>query len=341
MNPTTSDGEPFRFSTDDAPPQERVALLREIVGRIYLRLDPAPIGDGPVRTIVEQHPWAAATLIFCKTNPLAYLRSPELVRDGDGDFRFVARVEGTRYHYAGGGGEETMNPDDAALLFNGAASTIQVPNPASLTAVRIRRSDLAMAVKNLDERPIRRAAGGAASLTLLNGYIATLRSHRPSTDPILAHRVGRHLIDLVALVLGPTEETRQRAAGGATRAARLATIRADVLANLSEFNLSAKTIGRRHGVSDRYIHMLFEETGQTFSRFVEAERLQRAFAMLVDPDNATKRISEIAADVGFAELSTFGHAFRRRFDDTPTGVRARHAAGLPASPPGDAAAPRE
>ena len=33
------------------------------------------------------------------------------------------------------------------------------------------------------------------------------------------------------------------------------------------------------------------------------------------------RIGDLAIHVGFAEHSTFNRAFRRRFGDTPTGVR--------------------
>jgi transcriptional regulator GlxA family with amidase domain len=98
-------------------------------------------------------------------------------------------------------------------------------------------------------------------------------------------------------------------------AARLATIRADVLANLAGARLAAKTVGRRHGVSDRYVHMLFAETGQSFGRFVEEERLKRAFALLTHPTRAVRKIGEIASTVGFPEPSMFSRAFRRRFGD--------------------------
>ena len=107
----------------------------------------------------------------------------------------------------------------------------------------------------------------------------------------------------------------------ALRQARLATIRADVLANQSQPQLSARTIAQRHGVSDRYIHLLFEETGQTFGQFVQEHRLKRAVALLTNPAHDDMRISDIALSVGFVEHSTFNRALRRRFGDTPRGIR--------------------
>jgi len=213
-----------------------------------------------------------------------------------------------------------MTGGDAALFFDGAIGT-SVLGRSRATTMRIPRASLAAAVRGLDDRAIRRVAPGSGPLRLLVDYTRLLRRQGPTSDPALAYRVANHLIDLVALALGPTEETRMRALGGATRAARLATIRADVIANLSQARLSAKIIASRHGVSDRYVHRLFEETGQTFSQFVEEERLKRAFTLLNDPAVADGRIGDIAIHVGFAEHSTFNRAFRRRFGDTPTGIR--------------------
>src|SRR5262249_28916177 len=153
---------------------------------------------------------------------------------------------------------------------------------SEITSIRVGYDTLAPAVRGVEERAIRPIEQSPA-LRLLLDYAVLVRRQKPIVDPVLAHHVSRHLIDLLALAIGPTSETRERASTGALRTARLATIRADVLANLSEARLSAKTVAKRHGVSDRYVHMLFEETGQTFSRFVEEERLQRALGLLTDP----------------------------------------------------------
>jgi transcriptional regulator GlxA family with amidase domain len=177
----------------------------------------------------------------------------------------------------------------------------------------------------LEDRPIRRTRAASGALNLLLAYAELLRQQGPTRDAALAEEVADHLTDLVALALRPTGDAPLPASNGGVRAARLAAIRADVLANLGQIGLSARTIARRHGVTDRYVHMLFEETGQTFGRFVEEERLKRALALLTDPERARQRIGDIACAVGFAEHSSFDRAFRRRFGDTPGGMRRRRA----------------
>jgi AraC-like DNA-binding protein len=311
----------LRFSTDELPPADRVAMLREVIGRIHFDCDIAPLPGVPLRAATERHRWSSVSLVFGETAGFSVSRTPELVANGGGDFRFVVHVEGApSYHLVSNGTAEEMKGGDAALFFDGVIGTSFLGRSRA-TTMRIPRASLAAAVPGLEDRAIRRVAPGSGPLRLLLDYTRLLRQQGPTSDPALAYRVANHLVDLVALALGPTEETRMRASRGATRVARLAAIRADILANLSQARLSAKVIASRHGVSDRYVHLLFEETGQTFNQFVEEERLKHAFKLLNDPAVAGGRIGDIAVQVGFAEHSTFNRAFRRRFGDTPTGVR--------------------
>jgi AraC-like DNA-binding protein len=208
------------------------------------------------------------------------------------------------------------NAGDAMVVFNGTPSTIRLLGQSEIISIRADYDSLAPALRRVEERAINPLASTPA-LRLLLGYAMLLRRQEPIVDPVLARHVSRQLIDLLALAIGPTPETRERASGGALRAARLATIRADVLANLSEARLSAKTLARRHGLSDRYVHKLFEESGQTFGQFVQEERLQRALTHLTDPARMGMPISEIAAQAGFSVPSSFNRAFRRRFGDSP------------------------
>jgi AraC-like DNA-binding protein len=321
MITTDRESAPFRFSTDELPDTDRLAIWREVLGRVHLRMDVMPLGNAPVRSVIEQHSWSCVSLYFSETNAIDASRTKELVGDGNDDFRLLT-VQGARYRFITPRASEDLYDRDAALLFNGAPSTIRYLGPHRVTSIRIRRNALAAALRNLDELPICRVKPESwPLLRLLTEYTELLRRAGPFANATVCHRIAHHLIDLVALVMDPSEETRERTGTAALRGARLATIKADVLANLSQPNLSAKTIAQRHGVSDRYVHLLFEETGQTFGRFVSDERLKRAFEMLTDPATSDMRIGDIACKVGFIEHSTFNRVFRRRFGDTPRAVR--------------------
>jgi AraC-like DNA-binding protein len=70
------------------------------------------------------------------------------------------------------------------------------------------------------------------------------------------------------------------------------------------------------------VQKLFEGTGKSFTEHLAGCRLERAFAMLTDPHHLHLAIIDIAFAVGFGDVSHFNRMFRRRFGETPSGVRA-------------------
>ena len=155
------------------------------------------------------------------------------------------------------------------------------------------------------------------TLALLRGYIGALaRSGLPSAAKA-RELVCSHLIDLVTLVaVDPAVgESRIDCVVAARRAAVLDYIRS----HFSDPNLSGSRLAEKLGISRRYLQRLLETTGKTFTEHINELRLDRAFLLLVTMD-ANKRVSDIAFDVGYSDLTNFYKHFRSRFGDTPKGV---------------------
>jgi AraC-like DNA-binding protein len=322
MQASTEKIEPFRFSTDVIDPKDRVAVWREVLGRVYLRLELNTLDKKQPRAALEAHALGPASLCFSETTAGSAARTRELIQDGNGDFRFLW-VLGGHYQCISEMGIEQVACPDAGLICSDMPRTIVYPNTSSVISLTLRRDILTGAVRGLEGVPFR-SVRNSQPLRLLAGYIKLLHKEGPPRDPALAHKLGQQLADLAAFALDPTLNRAAQNAGS-LKAVRLAAIRADVFANLGQVRLSAKTLAQRHGLSDRYIHRLFEETGQTFGDFVLDERLKRAYQLLTDPAQTGKSVGEIAAEAGFGDLSTFHRTFRRRFGDTP---RAARRAGL-------------
>jgi uncharacterized membrane protein YkvA (DUF1232 family)/AraC-like DNA-binding protein len=103
-------------------------------------------------------------------------------------------------------------------------------------------------------------------------------------------------------------------------AARLKAIKADILENLGD-ELTVTAVALRQGITPRYIQMLFEIEGATFSEYVLGQRLIRAYGMISDPRFAGLNITTVAFASGFGDLSYFNRTFRRRFGTTPSELR--------------------
>jgi AraC-like DNA-binding protein len=151
-------------------------------------------------------------------------------------------------------------------------------------------------------------------------YLGIL-SH-PLTTPGLRYVVVTHINELIAVALCD-------AGGGAAKAnrlsvpeARLKAIKVDILENLSSPELTETAVALRQRMTSRYIRMLFQAEGTTFSKFVLSHRLMRAHRTLSDPLFAGMKIIDIALAVGFSDLSYFDRAFHRQFHATPSEARA-------------------
>ena len=105
------------------------------------------------------------------------------------------------------------------------------------------------------------------------------------------------------------------------RKARRAAILRVIEGRSGDSNLSAIAVARMLGITPRYVHLLLEETGKSFTHHLLARRLQKAALMLRDTRWSYRKIAEIAVEAGFTDLSYFNRAFRRSFGLTPSQMR--------------------
>ena len=98
----------------------------------------------------------------------------------------------------------------------------------------------------------------------------------------------------------------------------------DVARRAADIDLGIASIARMHGLSSRYIQILFEEEGTTFSEYLGLQRLALAHRLLVDTGNDRRKISDVALAAGFGNVSYFNRAFRRLFGATPSEIRSRN-----------------
>ncbi len=182
---------------------------------------------------------------------------------------------------------------------------------------------LAALVPDLEGTMPTRIPRSGDALRLLVSYLGALADATTLASPELCRTVVTHVHDLIALAIGAGRDGTELASGRGLRAARLRATKADILENLASHQLSATAVAKRQGITPRYIHMLFEAEGTTFSQFVVGRRLTLARRLLADPRHDAKTITEVALEAGFGDLSYFNRVFRRHFGMTPSDAR-RH-----------------
>ncbi len=240
---------------------------------------------------------------------------------GEDDLLFCVNVQGSSVAQQRDR-ELTLRDGDAFFATRSVAGfNIIRPTAARFIGCRVPRETMAALLGRLDDTPMSFVPHGTEALSLLVTYATAIADALPLTTPELQRLAVSHMQDLVAATIAATRDGRAIAAGRGIAAARLRAIMVDICSHLGDSNLSIAEIARRHSVTPRYVHRLFENEGLTFSAFVLGQRLARAHRILADPRFADRSVGSVAFDVGFGDLSYFNRTFRRRYAATPTDIR--------------------
>ena len=134
-----------------------------------------------------------------------------------------------------------------------------------------------------------------------------------SPSPVTLLVAGLPLASLVTIWTAPDCAARL--------AAEVMQILAELSAGFANPAFSAHEVGRKLGLTGRYVQELPQETDFSFTVRVLELRLQKARAMLADPRHDRLKVSDIALACGVNDVSHFNHSFRRRFGGSPTQFR--------------------
>lgn len=312
---------PVRFSTRDYPERDRQTAWREAFGRRILNVDIEASADVPFFHEATLWNLPGGALIKGSCCPVWARRTRELMTDGNDDLLFNVNTRG-HMEVSQLGRDAVFAPGEGVLISSSDISVVHSPVAIDFVCLRVPRSRLASHIADIDAALVRRLPGSADAIRLFVDYVDTLSRGPVPASLELQRLVVMHLQDLEVLALGPTRDAAAMSDHRGLRAARLRSIKSDIVENLGRQDLSIAAVAARQGVSPRYIHMLFETEGVTFSEFVLDKRLASAHRMLINALHHDWRVSAIAFAVGFGDLSHFNRSFRRRYGAAPSDVRA-------------------
>jgi AraC-like DNA-binding protein len=319
MTAVDNESQILRISTDDMPERDRLEFVREIYGRTIIKHEIEPIPGGPfyMRGALRQLPGLGIALLA--SSGVHTNRTPAQIENDD----LILNVT-----LAGGrvlrqlGREAVLGEGEAVLSTSAEVGVCDIHSESQWISVRIPFNALAPMVADLHSVFIRPIPASKEPLSLLVSYIGALQKTDAPATPKLQRLIVAHVVELVALTIGARSDAAEFAQGRGLRAARLVRVLQVIEAGILDAGLSAATVAAQLGVTPRYVHLLLEETGRTFSRHVLEKRLVRALELLRDPRLCDRKIAAIPLDVGFTDLPHFNRAFRRHFGETPSDTRA-------------------
>jgi AraC-like DNA-binding protein len=301
----------LHFSTRELPPARRLPALRELFDRaVHLEIDAEP-GHAVEMTMHVAPGLRRAKMLSSLTARVT--RPAQMLADGEDTVCLMMKTGG---HMALAQGRQEGVPQvgDGVLLVYREPAVLQFVDTTYLS-VRVPFGALAT-IANVEAAAARRIPRDTEALSLLRAYVANLPER--IADPLLGRLSAMHVYDLIALAIGATDEGREIASQRGVRAARLEAIKADLIQNAA---LHIDQLAARQSISPRYVQMLFEEAGTTFSDFALERRLDAARSLLTSPRYAAHSITAIALEAGFGDVSHFNRRFKRRYLMTPSDMR--------------------
>ena len=302
------------FRSPDLPDRRWMDWFREEYGRHFYRIEIEPYADTPFKLESSVRNLPDLAIAHGTRSPMRSMNRHSF----DDSISMIVPLAGRAFVSRDGESYE-LNANTGGIGRQETAAAIEIPEGVRLLSIRMQRRLLEPLIKDLGSFHVMR---DSQAMQLLISYIRMIETENTITAPDVQHLVTTHVHDLVALAFGATRDAEWLIEGRGKRAARLATVKQDIVAHLADPDLSVATVAARQALSPRYVHKLFELEGATYSEFVVGQRLARAHRMLVDPRYSGQSIGAIALGVGFGDLSYFNRTFRRRFGATPSEVRA-------------------
>ena len=317
--PTAASSAGLRLSTGDLASTSAIEAWRSHFGHTICQTDIDPLPGEAFRSDVVLRALPGLGVASGECSGARYWRPSSLIVDDD--LIFVVNHRGVDFVDTMGRQTE-VRAGEAVLVTTGATGGIINKGGARFTTIRAPRNAIESALPDLHAAMVKAISADNRALRLLLNYISVLEDDDVFGDEAFQSRVVRNVHDLIVLALGPTRDAMQTSRHRGAAAARLRAIKADIRDRIFDGIIQPDKLAGRHGITPRYLQMLFEQDGATLSEFVLMERLTAAHRLLRDPSRDHEKIVDIAFSVGFGDVSYFNRVFRRRFGKTPSELRA-------------------
>lgn len=227
---------------------------------------------------------------------------------------FILLNESGCSRMAQGGREVFLRPGELTVLRAEERFDIEFPAPNRCLVLFLPGTTHAA---DLESHAVRCHPSGEAPL--LAGLLRQLALRDPGGGTAVeqAARLAAVTRDVLAL----TWPARRDAAARRSMADWWEAIRGLVERRFADPDFDVGAVAQELGVSRRFVHMVFAHAGERAERYIVGRRLEAAAGRLSGSPPA--RVTDVAFEVGFSDLSHFCRVFRRRFGRTPRGFRLR------------------
>ncbi|MFC5262687.1 helix-turn-helix domain-containing protein [Kribbella qitaiheensis] len=166
-----------------------------------------------------------------------------------------------------------------------------------------------------------RIPGSDSMTALVAGLVRQLPEHLDANDGASGARIGSALLDLVNVSLAAHIDRENLLPAETRTRALVQRCRGYIEEHLADAELTPGRIAAAHHISLRYLHRLFEPTGDGVAGLIRRRRLDRCRRDLLDPALIERPVAAIGARWGLADPAHFNRAFKSAYGLPPAEYR--------------------
>lgn len=304
-------------------------LLQEDVRKAHVYVA-TEVRDQPIQNFTcRELPLGRLQLFDISIDPIViYRRFRDIAQDANDDYLLATQVEGTVL-IKQGDIEFTQQPGSLTLMSAGEPYSVIHTQQSHRLILHIPNTVYSERILgNKKEKQFRaRLLPEGGLVTIVHSMLKSLAFEDDRLTNTEQYTLAESLLELAsAIVRSDTDKEFEKQH---TKQSALFRRTLEYLeANFMNSELTPEIVAKANGISMRYLHSLFQQSGISVSRWLWERRLKAAREDLIDPDMSHMRISEIAFRRGFNDPAHFSRTFRNRFDISPSGLRRQVAEDL-------------
>jgi AraC-like DNA-binding protein len=314
---------PSLLQASSVPRETRTAYWNEVVAAnvvgMDLRFDEAP----DERDQIMEGDIGPVHVVESRSGPGEARRTDRHIRRNDPQrYALFMQVDGSSLSEQGGRCSR-FEPGDVGLV------NLSQPMRCRYTERRAVLASFPKALSPLREEELwqlrgLRISGSEGAGALLSSLIRQLPHHLDTDDGANGTRLATAVLDLVNIGFAARLDRTPAVPTETRTRALLLQCRGFIEQHLDDPDLTPHTIAAAHHISTRYLHRLFEPTGDAVAALIRRRRLDRCRRDLLDPDLAARPVSAIGARWGLTEAAHFNRLFKSAFGMPPAEFRATH-----------------
>jgi len=312
---------PVVFDSAGLMEGDRFGFAREEYGRKALKVDLEVPRDTPFRLRMSAETYGGVRVAVIQSTPYRVARTPPLIDDGDDRLGLVFPLAG-RFGGEQGGRNVVVGRGQATVMVADRTGWFGTRSGGAFLTIRVSPELLNVFASDINVRRAHTVRRSRLGFDLLRAYLSTLNRTGTEVKGQVSDVAGRHLAEIAAhAIVVPEASDGARLDSEGLRSARLAAAQAHMAVHFADPGYGVAACAGHLCISVRYLQAIFEAEGIRFGETLKRMRLEHARSLLADSANASLRVTDIAFDCGFSDISHFTRQFRACFGESPTSAR--------------------